>query len=120
MYKLTTLPNGLRVATESLPGVETVAVAISVGVGARYESEAENGISHLLEHMAFKGTKTRSARDIAEAFDNIGGQSNAYTSTDMTVYFAKVLKQDVRLAVDILGDIMQNSLFTEDELAREK
>src|SRR5471032_340525 len=98
MYRLTTLSNGLRVATECLPGVESVAIAVSCGVGARYESEAENGISHLLEHMAFKGTKTRSARDIAEAFDNIGGQSNAYTSMETTVYFAKVLKKDVRLA----------------------
>ncbi len=119
-YALTTLKSGLRVASEFLPGVESVAVAVSCGVGARYESESENGISHLLEHMAFKGTKTRSARDIAEAFDNIGGQSNAYTSMDMTVYFAKVLKKDTQLAVDILGDIMQNSVFAEEELAREK
>ena len=119
-YRLTTLPSGLRVATEFLPGVESVAVAVSCGVGARYESSEENGISHLLEHMAFKGTKTRSARDIAEAFDNVGGQINAYTSMELTVYYAKVLKNDVRLAVDILGDIMQNSVFAEDELAREK
>jgi predicted Zn-dependent peptidase len=120
MYQMTTLSNGLRIATEFLPGVETVAVAVSVGVGARYESEKENGISHLLEHMAFKGTKTRSAKDIAEAFDNVGGQINAYTSMELTVYYAKVLKEDTRLAVDILGDIMQNSIFAEDELAREK
>lgn len=119
-YQLTTLKNGLRVATEFLPGVESVAVAVSCGVGARYEKEHENGISHLLEHMAFKGTKTRSARDIAEAFDMIGGQSNAYTSMEMTVYYAKVLKQDVRVAVDILGDILQNSVFDEEELKREK
>jgi len=120
MYQLTTLSNGLRVATEFLPGVETVAVALSVGVGARYENDRENGISHLLEHMAFKGTKTRSARDIAEAFDNVGGQINAYTSMELTVYYAKVLKEDTQRAVDILGDIMQNSVFAEDELAREK
>ena len=119
-YQFTTLSNGLRVATEFLPGVETVAVAVSVGVGARYEKDHENGISHLLEHMAFKGTKTRSARDIAEAFDNVGGQINAYTSMELTVYYAKVLKEDTRLAVDILGDIMQNSVFSEEELAREK
>ena len=119
-YQLTTLPSGLRVASEFLPGVESVAVAVSCGVGARYEAENENGISHLLEHMAFKGTKTRSARDIAEAFDTIGGQINAYTSMELTVYYAKVLKADVRLAVDILGDIMQNSVFDEAELAREK
>src|SRR5580658_2395507 len=92
-YQVTTLKSGLRVASEFLPGVESVAVAVSCGVGARYESESENGISHLLEHMAFKGTKTRSARDIAEAFDMIGGQSNAYTSMETTVYYAKVLKK---------------------------
>jgi predicted Zn-dependent peptidase len=120
MYQLTTLDNGLRVASEFLPGAESVAVTVSVGTGARYETESENGISHLLEHMAFKGTKKRSARDIAEAFDMIGGQSNAYTSMEMTVYYARVLKDDVRVAVDILGDILQNSLFEEVELEREK
>jgi predicted Zn-dependent peptidase len=119
-YQITTLPNGMRVASEFLPGVESVAVAVSVGMGARYEKEAENGISHLLEHMAFKGTKTRSARDIAEAFDSIGGHLNAYTSMELTVYYAKVLKQDVAIAVDVLADIMQNSIFEEEELAREK
>lgn len=119
-YQITTLSNGLRVASEFLAGVESVAVSVSVGVGARYESEAENGISHLLEHMAFKGTATRSARDIAEIFDAIGGQLNAYTSMELTVYYAKVLRQDVKIAVDVLADIMQNSAFTEDELAREK
>lgn len=119
-YQLTTLDSGLRVATEFLPGVESVSVTVSCGVGARYESENENGISHLLEHMAFKGTKTRSARDIAEAFDSIGGQLNAYTSMELTVYYAKVLKQDVRLATDILGDIMRNSVFSPEELAREQ
>jgi predicted Zn-dependent peptidase len=120
MYRLTTLDNGLRVASELLPGVESVAVTVTTGVGARYENDKNNGISHVLEHMAFKGTKTRSARDIAEAFDNIGGQLNAYTSMEMTVYYAKVLKENTRLAVDILADIMQNSVFDKDELEREK
>ena len=77
MYHLTPLANGLRVASETLPGVESVSVSVSVGVGARHETEGQNGLSHLLEHMAFKGTKTRSARDIAESFDAIGGQFNA-------------------------------------------
>jgi predicted Zn-dependent peptidase len=119
-YQLTTLKNGLRVASETLPGVESVTIAVSCGVGARYEDENENGISHLLEHMAFKGTKTRSARDIAEAFDTIGGQFNAYTSMETTVYYAKVLKDNVELAIDILSDIMQNSVFDKEELAREQ
>ncbi len=119
-YQLTTLPNGLRIASETLPGVESVAIAVSCGVGARHESLEENGISHLLEHMAFKGTKTRSARDIAEAFDNIGGQFNAYTSMETTVYYAKVLKENIDLAADILADILQRSVFDPEELSREQ
>ena len=119
-YQITTLPNGMQVASEFLAGVESVAVAVSVGTGARYEDETTGGISHLLEHMAFKGTTTRSARDIAEIFDEIGGQLNAYTGVELTVYYAKVLKQDARLAVEVLADIMQNSIFAEDELVREK
>jgi predicted Zn-dependent peptidase len=119
-YQLTTLKNGLRVASETLPGVESVTIAVSCGVGARYEDPNENGISHLLEHMAFKGTKTRSARAIAEAFDTIGGQFNAYTSMETTVYYAKVLKDNVELAMDILSDILQNSVFDNHELAREQ
>lgn len=119
-FQITPLDNGLRVASESLPGVETVGVTLSVGVGARYESDEENGVSHLLEHMAFKGTKTRSARDIAELFDSIGGQFNAYTSMEHTVYYTKVLKENLALAVDILADIMQHSVFDNAELAREQ
>lgn len=119
-YQITTLPSGMRVASEFLAGVESVAVSVSVGVGARYESEEENGISHLLEHMAFKGTKTRNAREIAEIFDSIGGHLNAYTSMEVTVYYAKVLKKDIKIAVEVLADIMQNSVFAEDELTREK
>jgi predicted Zn-dependent peptidase len=120
MYQITTLPSGLRVASETLPGVASAAISLSVGVGARYENEKENGISHLLEHMAFKGTKTRSARDIAEAFDNIGGHFNAYTSMELTVYYAKVLKDNIEIAADIISDILQNSLFDNEELKREQ
>ncbi len=119
-YQCSALPNGLRVASEYLPGVESVAVTVSVNVGARYENPQEGGISHLLEHMAFKGTSKRNARQIAEEFDNIGGQFNAYTSLEHTVYYAKVLKEHAHIAVDILSDILQNSLFDEQELIREK
>ncbi|MFO1242830.1 MAG: pitrilysin family protein [Rickettsiales bacterium] len=119
-YQITTLDNGLRIASETMPSVETVAVAVAVGVGARHEEERENGISHLLEHMAFKGTKTRSAKDIAELFDDIGGQSNAYTSMENTVYYAKVMKENLASAVDILGDILTNSVMDKQELAREQ
>lgn len=120
MYQVTTLPNGLRVATETLPGLESVTVAVTADVGARFEREEEGGISHMLEHMAFKGTKRRSARDIAEEMDMVGGNMNAYTSLENTVYYTRVLKQDVPLAVDMLADILQNSAFAEDELARER
>ena len=119
-YQLTTLPTGLRVATESLPGVETVSFAVTADVGARHETADERGISHLLEHMAFKGTARRNAKQIAEEFDDIGGNLNAYTSLENTVYYAKVLARDLPLAVDMLADILQHSVFDADELAREK
>lgn len=119
-YELTTLENGLRVASESLPGVETVALAISVDVGARHETPEQHGISHLLEHMAFKGTKTRSALDIAQTFDNIGGHLNAFTSHEHTVYYAKVLKEHLTTAAEVLGDIIRHSVFDDTELEREK
>ena len=119
-YQISILPNGLRVATEHLAGMESVSVAVSVGVGARFESKKEGGISHFLEHMAFKGTKRRSAKDIAEEMDMVGGNMNAYTSLENTVYYAKVLKENTPLAVDILADILQNSVFDAEELAKEK
>lgn len=119
-YQLTTLPNGLRVASESLPGVETATVAVTADAGARNEALGEGGLSHLLEHMAFKGTTRRTARQIAEEFDDIGGNLNAYTSLENTVYYGKVMAHHVDLAVDILGDILQHSLFSEEELTREK
>ncbi|MEI6729722.1 MAG: pitrilysin family protein [Pseudomonadota bacterium] len=119
-YKITTLANGLRVASELLPGIESATIAASVNVGSSFEDELTGGISHVLEHMAFKGTTSRNAFEIAEQMDNVGGNMNAYTSIESTVYYAKVLKEDVALAVDIIGDILQNSTFDEQELTREK
>ncbi len=119
-YHVTTLPNGLRVATESLPGLESVTICVTTDVGARFEREEEGGLSHLLEHMAFKGTRRRTARDIAEEMDMVGGNMNAYTSMENTVYYTRVLKNDVPLAVDMLADILQNSSFADEELARER
>ena len=118
--QLTTLPNGLRVITDPMESVETVATGVWVGAGTRHETKDVNGISHLLEHMAFKGTARRSAQDIAEEMDNVGGQLNAYTSRDHTAYYAKVLKEDTALAVDILTDILLHPTMDEDELAREQ
>jgi predicted Zn-dependent peptidase len=119
-YHLTTLPNGLRVATEKLIGMESVTFCVSFHVGARQETPEEHGLAHLLEHMAFKGTTKRNARQIAEEFDGIGGNVNAYTSMEQTVYYARVLKQHLPLAVEILADILQNSVFDAAELAREQ
>lgn len=116
----TTLPNGMTVLTDDMPHLESASLGIWVKAGSRSESEAEHGISHMLEHMAFKGTTTRNALDIAEAIENVGGDLNAATSVEHTGYFARVLKEDVSLAGDILSDILQNSLFEQDELDREQ
>jgi len=116
----TTLPNGLRVVTDRMDSVETAALGVWVAAGTRHETADVNGIAHLLEHMAFKGTRRRSALQIAEEMDNVGGQLNAYTSRDHTAYYAKVLKEDQGLALDIISDILLNSTMDAEELAREK
>ncbi len=118
--RVSTLANGLRVVSEDMPQFETVSVGVWVDVGARYESAEINGVSHLLEHMAFKGTERRSALAIAEEIEAVGGHVNAYTSREQTAYYAKVMKEDVALAVYILADILQHSIFAEDELERER
>lgn len=116
----TTLDNGMTVITDSMPHLESAALGVWVKSGSRSERHDQHGISHLLEHMAFKGTKTRSAREIAETIEAVGGDINAATSIEQTGYFARVLKDDVGLAADILSDILQNSVFDEKELAREQ
>ena len=108
------------VLTDNMPHLESASLGVWVKAGARSERKAEHGISHLLEHMAFKGTKSRTALQIAEAIENVGGDLNAATSIEHTGYFARVLKDDVVLAADILADILQNSQFDDDELTREK
>ncbi len=118
--RLSRLANGLTVATESIPGIRTATVGVWVAAGSRHEREDEHGLSHLIEHMAFKGTERRSARRIAEDVENVGGEINAATSTEFTSYSARVLAEDVGLAVDVLGDILTGSLFDPGELAREK
>lgn len=118
--KIITLKNGLRIAIDHVSSVETAAIAVFVNTGSRNESPEINGISHFLEHMAFKGTKSRSALQIAEQFDNIGGKINAFTSREKTVYYAKVLKQDTEFATEFLSDILQNSTFDETELEKER
>ena len=118
--QVTTLENGLRVATDTMNSVETASVGVWVGAGTRDEDPEINGVSHLLEHMAFKGTKRRRAQDIAEEIEAVGGHLNAYTSREHTAYYAKILKEDLPLAVDIIADILQNSTMDADELARER
>ena len=118
--QLTTLTNGLRIATDRMTDLETAAVGVWVDVGARNEDISVNGISHMLEHMAFKGTRRRTALQIAEEIEAVGGHLNAYTSREQTAYFARILKNDLPLAVDILADILQNSTFAQEELERER
>jgi predicted Zn-dependent peptidase len=118
--EITTLPNGLRVAADEMKDVETVSVGVFVNTGSRNETLKINGISHFLEHMAFKGTAKRTARQIAEEFEGIGGHINAYTSKEKTVYYAKVLKQHAEFAVEFLSDILQNSTFDKVELEKER
>jgi predicted Zn-dependent peptidase len=116
----TRLPSGLRVVSHHMPHVETVSLGVWVSAGARHEREAEHGISHLLEHMAFKGTERRSASDIAEEIEAVGGELNAATSLETTAYFARTLKGDIAIALDILADILQIPRYAEDELERER
>jgi predicted Zn-dependent peptidase len=114
------LSNGLTVATETLPSIETVALGVWVRSGARNEREEEHGMAHLLEHMAFKGTSSRTAFQIASEIENVGGEINAATSVETTSFYARVLSDDIPLAVDLLADILQDSTFDPDELEREQ
>ena len=120
MLKITELDNGLRVVTQNMPGLETVAMGIWNSIGGRDEVESNNGVAHLLEHMAFKGTKTKNALQIAETIEDVGGYINAYTSKEVTAYHVRLLADDLHHGVDILTDILQNSTFAEDELNRER
>ena len=117
---LTRLDNGLRVVTKSIDNFESVVLGYWVEAGAVCEDDTNNGISHFLEHMAFKGTTTRTAKQIAEAIESVGGYSNAYTSRETTAFHARVLKDDKNVAIDILSDIMQNPTFQKEELERER
>jgi predicted Zn-dependent peptidase len=118
--RISRLANGFTVATEQMPEIATATLGVWVGVGSRDEEPHEHGLSHLIEHMAFKGTARRSARAIAEDIENVGGEINAATSVEYTSYTARVLGENVDLALDVLGDILIHSAFDEAELAREK
>lgn len=118
-YRIDVLENGMRVASESVPHAHSAAFAVAVNVGARHETDEEHGISHLMEHMAFKGTSRLNAREIAEAFDLMGGDINAYTSHEHTVYYAKVLKEYADDALALLCEIVADPALDEEEIARE-
>jgi predicted Zn-dependent peptidase len=118
--RITKLENGLTVITERMPELQTASLGIWVGAGARYEEESENGISHLLEHMAFKGTARRTPLQIAEEIENVGGDLNASTGLETTGYYARALGEDVPLALDILTDILTAPSFSDEELVREQ
>ena len=118
--RTTTLDNGKTDITDDMPHLESASLGIWVKAGSRSETLAEHGVSHVLEHMAFKGTASRTALEIAETIENVGGDLNAATSVEHTGYFARVLREDVPLAADILSDILQNSLFDQNELDREQ
>lgn len=120
MYHTGRLSNGMRIVVEEIPSVRSVSLGMWVGTGSRYESEWTNGMSHFIEHMMFKGTEKLTGRQIAELFDGIGGQVNAFTSKEYTCYYAKVLDEHFELALAALADMLLNSKFAQEELAKER
>lgn len=120
MFDQITLPNGLRVVGEKLGHIHSCTVGVWVKVGSVNELPEENGLSHFIEHMVFKGTENRTARQIAEEMDMVGGQLNAFTSKECTCFYAKVIDEDLRLAVDILSDLALRPTFDEKELNKER
>jgi predicted Zn-dependent peptidase len=118
--EITKLANGLTVVTDPMPGLESVAVGVWVDCGGRHETKSIMGVSHMLEHMAFKGTEKRTAKSLAEEIEAVGGFLNAYTSREQTAFHARVLKADVALATDILADILSHPTFEQAELERER
>ncbi len=118
--RLTTLPNGFRIVTEAMPGLKSASVGIWITAGGRHERLEQNGIAHFLEHMAFKGTEKRSSLQIAEEIEDVGGYINAYTSREMTAFYARVLENDVALALDVIGDIVLNPVFDPKEIETER
>ncbi|MCB6178788.1 insulinase family protein [Rhodobacter sp. Har01] len=118
--QLHTLSNGLRIVTEDMPRLKSASIGLWVGAGGRHESPTENGIAHFLEHMAFKGTERRSALQIAEEIEDVGGYINAYTSREMTAYYARCLSADVARALDVISDIVLNPLFTPSDIETER
>jgi len=120
MYRKSVLDNGIKVVTENLPYFPTMSVGVWWRTGSRYEDEENNGISHFIEHMLFKGTERRTARDIAREVDAVGGVLNAFTGKEYTCLYARVLRQDMEMAIDVLADMCRHSVFSKEDIEREK
>jgi len=120
LYKKTTLDNGTVIVTETIPDVRSVTLGFWIGVGSRNETAEENGISHFIEHLLFKGTEHRTAKDISETFDRLGAEFNAFTSKEFTCYYSRLLDEHLPTGVEVLADILQNSLLTEEHINFER
>ena len=118
--KIKTLDNGIRVIAEKVPFFHSASVGVWIKAGSRYESAVENGISHFIEHMLFKGTKTRTAKQIASEIDNIGGTLNAFTAKECTCYYVHVMDEHISIGIKLLADMLKNSLFDEKEIKKEQ
>ena len=120
MFKRTILDNGIRIVSEKIPYVRSVSIGVWIGTGSRNEDRSNNGISHFIEHMMFKGTEQKSAKEIAESIDNIGGQLNAFTGKECTCYYTKTLDSHLDIAIDVLSDMLFHSKFTKKDIDIER
>lgn len=120
MFKRSELKSGIRIVTESIPHVRSVSIGVWINVGSRNETDGNNGVSHFIEHMMFKGTKNRNSFDIAESLESVGGHLNAFTGKELTCYYAHILDEHLPIAIDVISDILKNSLFDAGEIEKEK
>ena len=120
MYKCQTLKNGLIIVGEEIPYLKSVSLGILINIGSRLERPKESGVSHFIEHMLFKGTKNRNAKDIARDIDNIGGQINAFTNKECTCYYVHLLDEHINIGIDVLSDMILNSTFINDDIDKER
>ena len=120
MYTIRSLDNGIKVIMHKIPYLKSATIGIIANSGSFFEDKENNGISHFIEHMLFKGTNKRNARELAEAMDDIGGQINAFTSKEHTCFYGKVIDEHLPIAIDVLEDMITNSKFSEDDIEKEK